>query len=25
LPVAKVAQAIAQYGLNVEKVNPLYA
>jgi pyruvate dehydrogenase E1 component len=25
LPVAKVAQAIAQYGLNVDKVNPLYA
>jgi len=25
LPVAKVAEAIAKYGLNVDKINPLYA
>ena len=25
LPVAKVAEAIARYGINTEKVNPLYA
>ena len=25
VPVAKVAEAIAKYGINTEKVNPLYA
>ena len=25
LPVAKVAEAIAKYGINADKVNPLYA
>jgi pyruvate dehydrogenase E1 component len=25
LPASKVAEAIAQYGLNTDKVNPLYA
>jgi pyruvate dehydrogenase E1 component len=25
IPVAKVAEAIATYGLNVNKINPLYA
>ncbi|MCX8520537.1 MAG: hypothetical protein ORN28_03255, partial [Rhodoferax sp.] len=25
LPVAKVAEAIAKYGINADKINPLYA
>jgi pyruvate dehydrogenase E1 component len=25
VPVAKVAEAIAKYGINADKVNPLYA
>ncbi len=25
LPLAKVAEAIKQYGLNADKINPLYA
>jgi pyruvate dehydrogenase E1 component len=25
VPVAKVAEAIAKYGINVDKINPLYA
>jgi pyruvate dehydrogenase E1 component len=25
VPVAKVAEAIAKYGINTEKINPLYA
>jgi pyruvate dehydrogenase E1 component len=25
VPVAKVAEAIAKYGINADKINPLYA
>jgi pyruvate dehydrogenase E1 component len=25
LPVAKVAEAIKKYGINTDKINPLYA